>query len=158
MQDFAETLELVKDYKFASLFINQFYPRPGTPAARMRRVPTHEVKARSRVLSQLFQSYQPYGHKRGQRQTVLVTELSHDQQHYVGHNKFYEQVRPVMLLGHCVVNQCGANRAVIVDGYGTLGTPQLDILGTPQWGPFNVDIVNVDILNVDTLGSRDSTI
>jgi hypothetical protein len=26
-------------------------------------------------------------------QNVLVTEISHDQQYYVGHNKFYDQVR-----------------------------------------------------------------
>lgn len=95
-QDFEGTLELVRTYKFSSLFINQFYPRPGTPAARMRRVPTQQVKARSRALSQLFQSYQPYTHKLGEQQMVLVTELSHDQQHYVGHNKFYEQVRVVL--------------------------------------------------------------
>ena len=94
-QDFTETLKLVEDYKFASLFINQFYPRPGTPAARMKRLPTHLVKARSRQLSRLFQSYQPYQHKVGERQLVLTTELSHDQQHYVAHNKFYEQVHVV---------------------------------------------------------------
>ena len=27
--DFEETLELIKKYKFPSLFINQFFPRPG---------------------------------------------------------------------------------------------------------------------------------
>jgi threonylcarbamoyladenosine tRNA methylthiotransferase CDKAL1 len=43
----------VREYKFPSLFINQFYPRPGTPAARMKRIPTHEVKRRSRELSQV---------------------------------------------------------------------------------------------------------
>lgn len=42
---------------------------------------------------QLFQSYRPYDHKVGERQLVLATELSHDQQHYVAHNKFYEQVQ-----------------------------------------------------------------
>lgn len=83
----------MSQYRFPSLFINQFYPRPGTPAARMQRVPTQEVKQRSRALSQLFQSYQPYDHKVGERQVVLATELSHDQQHYVAHNKFYDQVR-----------------------------------------------------------------
>jgi len=30
--DFAETLDLCSKYKFASLYINQFFPRPGTPA------------------------------------------------------------------------------------------------------------------------------
>ena len=43
LQDFEQTLQLVKRYKFPSLFINQFYPRPGTPAARMKRIPTQEV-------------------------------------------------------------------------------------------------------------------
>ena len=28
----------------------------------------------------------------GERQTVLVTEISSDGEHYVGHNKFYDQV------------------------------------------------------------------
>ena len=44
------------------------------------------------IFMQLFQSYRPYDHKVGERQLVLATELSHDQQHYVAHNKFYEQV------------------------------------------------------------------
>ena len=43
-QDFEETRELVEEYKFPSLFINQFFPRPGTPAAKMNRVvPTQDV-------------------------------------------------------------------------------------------------------------------
>ena len=43
-RDFEHTLELCAEYKFPSLFINQFYPRPGTPAAKMQRVPTQEVR------------------------------------------------------------------------------------------------------------------
>ena len=42
-QDHEDTLKLVEDYKFASVFINQFFPRPGTPAARMPQVPAQEV-------------------------------------------------------------------------------------------------------------------
>ncbi|XP_043494487.1 threonylcarbamoyladenosine tRNA methylthiotransferase [Polistes fuscatus] len=90
--DFEETMNLCKKYKFPNLFINQFFPRPGTPAAKMRRVPTQEVKQRTKRLTELFHSYQPYDHKIGQIEKVLVTELSHDKLHYVGHNKFYEQV------------------------------------------------------------------
>ncbi|XP_027228047.2 threonylcarbamoyladenosine tRNA methylthiotransferase [Penaeus vannamei] len=91
-KDFQETIELCRRYKFPSLFINQFYPRPGTPAAKMQRIPTKEVKNRSRQLTELFQSYRPYDHKLGEKQTVLVTEEAHDKEHWVGHNKFYEQV------------------------------------------------------------------
>ena len=50
------------------------------------------MKRRSRLLSQLFQSYRPYDDKLGERQGVLVTEESHDGVHYVAHNSFYEQV------------------------------------------------------------------
>ena len=36
--DHAETLALVQRYRFAVCHISQFYPRPGTPAARMKKV------------------------------------------------------------------------------------------------------------------------
>ncbi|XP_045159402.2 threonylcarbamoyladenosine tRNA methylthiotransferase-like [Mercenaria mercenaria] len=90
--DFEETMQLVRDYKFPSLFINQFFPRPGTPAANMPRIPPPEVKKRTKRVSELFQSYHPYTHKLGETQEVLVTEISHDKQYYVGHNKSYDQV------------------------------------------------------------------
>ncbi|XP_057664617.1 threonylcarbamoyladenosine tRNA methylthiotransferase [Diorhabda carinulata] len=91
-QDFRETLDLCGKYKFPSLFINQFYPRPGTPAALLARVPTREVKQRTKRLTELFHSYFPYEHKIGEIQEVLATEISHDKKYYVAHNKFYEQV------------------------------------------------------------------
>ncbi|KAM7382630.1 hypothetical protein PAMP_002353 [Pampus punctatissimus] len=91
-EDFQETVDLVKCYRFPSLFINQFYPRPGTPAAKMEQVPAQVKKQRTKELSQLFHSYNPYDHKVGERQHVLVTEESFDAQYYVAHNKFYEQV------------------------------------------------------------------
>lgn len=91
-QDFEETMSLCKKYKFPSLFINQFFPRPGTPAALLPRIATQDVKQRTKKLTDLFYSYQPYNDKVGEVQEVLVTEVSHDKEHYVGHNKFYEQV------------------------------------------------------------------
>nr|XP_023027575.1 threonylcarbamoyladenosine tRNA methylthiotransferase [Leptinotarsa decemlineata] len=90
--DFAETMDLCKKYKFPSLFINQFFPRPGTPAALLPRIPAQEVKQGTKQLTELFYSYQPYDHKIGQIQEVLATEVSHDKKHYVAHNEFYEQV------------------------------------------------------------------
>lgn len=46
--DFEETMQLVEEYKFPSLFINQFFPRPGTPAAKMPRIPAQLVKQRTK--------------------------------------------------------------------------------------------------------------
>ncbi|CAH2090738.1 unnamed protein product [Euphydryas editha] len=91
-EDFKDTMILCEKYKFPSLFINQFFPRPGTPAARMQRVPGQEVKKRTKQLSEFFRSYEPYGHKVGEVQEVLVTDISHDKNYYVAHNEFYEQV------------------------------------------------------------------
>mgnify|MGYP001595167596 CR=1 FL=1 len=91
-EDFEETLALIRKYKFPVLNINQFYPRPGTPAARMKRVPTQEVKRRSKAATELFESYRTRDYLVGQIQRVLVAEEAHDQQHYVAHNKSYDQV------------------------------------------------------------------
>lgn len=93
-EDFEHTMALCAKYKFPSLFINQFYPRPGTPAAKMQRISPSLVKVRTKRLTDLFLSYETYADKCaiGERQMVLVTEISHDKKHYVGHNKFYEQV------------------------------------------------------------------
>ncbi|XP_010594488.1 threonylcarbamoyladenosine tRNA methylthiotransferase isoform X1 [Loxodonta africana] len=91
-QDFQETVKLVEEYKFPSLFINQFYPRPGTPAAKMEQIPAQVKKQRTKDLSRVFHSYNPYDHKIGERQQVLVTEVSFDSKFYVAHNRFYEQV------------------------------------------------------------------
>jgi len=91
-EDFEDSCQLVREYKFPSLFINQFFPRPGTPAAKMRRVPTDEVKERTKKVSAIFQSYFPYEHNIGERQNILITEEAKDKIHFVGHNKSYDQV------------------------------------------------------------------
>ncbi|NXF74849.1 CDKAL methylthiotransferase, partial [Sclerurus mexicanus] len=104
-EDFQETMKLVEQYRFPSLFINQFYPRPGTPAAKMPQVPASVKKQRTKDLSQLFHSYNPYDHKVGERQRVLVTEESFDSNYYVAHNPFYEQVlvpKDPLLMGKMV--------------------------------------------------------
>ncbi|GFU18686.1 threonylcarbamoyladenosine tRNA methylthiotransferase [Nephila pilipes] len=104
-EDFQETMNLVKEYHFPVLYINQFFPRPGTSAANMKRIPGPEVKQRTKALSEYFQSYTCYDTNVGSVQKVLVTEVSHDKNHYVGHNKFYEQVlvpKNEKFLGECI--------------------------------------------------------
>lgn len=104
-ENFEDTMTLCEKYQFPSLFINQFFPRPGTPAARMERIPANLVKKRTKKLTYLFNSYEPYSGRVGKIYTALVTEISHDKKHYVGHNKFYEQILLPMkedLLGKAV--------------------------------------------------------
>ena len=91
-EDWEETMQLVRHYRFPSLFINQFFPRPNTPAARMKRIATTEVKRRTGELSRLFASYSRYQGRRGSAVRVLVTEVAADRVSLVGHTASYEQV------------------------------------------------------------------
>ncbi|KAF7261286.1 hypothetical protein EG68_01237 [Paragonimus skrjabini miyazakii] len=91
--DFDETVRLVERFQFPVLYINQFFARPGTPAATMpRKATTADVKKRTRRLHDLFRTYMPYAGRVGAQVRVLVTEISHDGRFWVGHTKAYEQV------------------------------------------------------------------
>ena len=78
--------------------IAQFYPRPGTPAAKMKLLRTQVVKARSRALSALFESY--HNDSDGLFSPLvgtvvercLITDKAHRQGQVVGHTKAYVQI------------------------------------------------------------------
>jgi len=91
-EDFDRTMALLERFRFPVLYISQFYSRPGTPAARMEKVPQLEIKRRSREVTRLFESYHPYTHELSMVQSVLVTDVTGDGLQYVAHNKSYEQV------------------------------------------------------------------
>ena len=95
--DFDETLSLVEHYKFPVLNISQFYPRPGTVAAKWKKVPTLDVKKRSTKLTHLFDSYTTNMHYIGE--TVLVWIVGYDDRakssdnpQLLGHTKSYTKV------------------------------------------------------------------
>ena len=93
-EEFEDTLKLVKDYEFPVLNISQFYPRPGTPAAKMKRIETKIVKGRSRKLTILFGSYDSTKTvKVGDVTKIWInTEVADDGIHIVGHTKGYVKV------------------------------------------------------------------
>ncbi|CAL5032039.1 unnamed protein product [Urochloa decumbens] len=91
-EDFAETVNLVKEYQLPQVHISQFYPRPGTPAARMKKVPSNDVKKRSRELTSVFESFSPYQGMEGKVERIWITEIATDGVHLVGHTKGYIQV------------------------------------------------------------------
>lgn len=77
LDDFEESMELVRKYKFPSLFINQYYPRSGTPAARLKKIDTIEARKRTAAMSELFRSYTRFTEDRiGEVHRVLVTEVA----------------------------------------------------------------------------------
>lgn len=91
-EDFALTVDLITEYKFPQVHISQFYPRPGTPAARMKKVSSTAVKKRSRELTTVFESFTPYSGMEGRVERIWITEIATDGIHLVGHTKGYIQV------------------------------------------------------------------
>ncbi|XP_009362440.2 threonylcarbamoyladenosine tRNA methylthiotransferase-like [Pyrus x bretschneideri] len=101
-EDFTQTLSLIKEYKFSQVHISQFYPRPGTPAARMKKVPSTVVKKRSRELTSAFEAFAPYVGIEGRVERIWITDIATDGIHLVGHTKGYVQVlvaAPESMLG-----------------------------------------------------------
>jgi len=92
-EDFQGTYELVDKNRFPVMHTTQFYPRPNTPAARMPKVNSIDVKKRTRALTALFESYDCYSGMVGTTEKVWLTgEMAKDQVHMVGHTKNYVQV------------------------------------------------------------------
>eukprot|EP01025_Chloroclados_australasicus_P031033 TRINITY_DN3131_c0_g1_i1.p1 TRINITY_DN3131_c0_g1~~TRINITY_DN3131_c0_g1_i1.p1 ORF type:complete len:530 (+),score=31.12 TRINITY_DN3131_c0_g1_i1:150-1739(+) len=92
-QDFEETIELVKQYRFSHCHISQFYSRPGTAAAAMKKVPSKIVKSRSRQITSVVDSFHGcYDHMVGQVLKVVVVDVAADGKSLVGHTKNYTQV------------------------------------------------------------------
>ena len=67
-----ETCNLVKQHHFPVLNISQFYPRPGTVAAKMTQIKTQDKKARSQEITNIFNSYTTNGHYVGSEQLVWI--------------------------------------------------------------------------------------
>jgi threonylcarbamoyladenosine tRNA methylthiotransferase CDKAL1 len=90
--DFAATLALVERYRFPVVNISQFYARPGTPAARMAKLPSQVVKARSRALTALHESYAPHAALLGATLRAWFTETAADGTHLAGRSNTGVQV------------------------------------------------------------------
>jgi len=91
-EDHEASIELVKEYKFPILNISQFYPRPGTPAARLKRLPGNVVKSRSTQMTKLFESYTTWDHLVGREERVWFSDTDERRGQTVGHTKGYAKV------------------------------------------------------------------
>ncbi len=85
------SLALIARQKFPVVNISQFYPRPGTAASRMRRVPSQTVKRRSREMTLLFESQDPNTARMGRKVEALFTARG-PRGSIVGHTLEYVQV------------------------------------------------------------------
>merc|ERR1711976_333127 len=55
-EDWAKTIELVKKYRFPGIYSSRFFARTGTPAAKMRQMSPHIIKARYQELVEFTQT------------------------------------------------------------------------------------------------------
>ena len=85
-----DTMDIMRHYRFPSTHISKFYPRPGTPAATMRQLPTLVKKTRSRELTQLVSGFDPYVGLVDTTQRVWVSEAADGAA--VGHTRSYVKV------------------------------------------------------------------
>lgn len=115
-EQYDETLDLVKKYKFPVINISQFYSRPGTVAAKWKKVDSREVKRRSTALAKLFTTYPNYEHLKGTIQRVWIHDTKDegknttDEVHMVAHTKSYAKVlirREQDLVGKQVIVRVG---------------------------------------------------
>ena len=94
-EDFEKTVKLVRELKIPVLNISKFYARPGTPAKKLKPIPTHIVKERSKRLSDMRQDIIDNSFWIGQVQEILVDNTGKNNS-FVGRNDSY---RPVVLKG-----------------------------------------------------------
>ncbi|KFH11662.1 radical SAM methylthiotransferase, MiaB/RimO family protein, partial [Toxoplasma gondii VAND] len=91
-EDHERTLAIIRKFKFPVVNISQFYPRPGTPAASMKQLPSQVVKRRSREVTALFESYTCYDWMLHTTQMVWFSSTSEKSDHTVGQTKQYVKV------------------------------------------------------------------
>lgn len=92
-EQFDETMALIENYKFAVVNISKFYSRPGTEAAKWKKVPLSEAKARSTRLTHLFNGYRCYDRYQDTVQRIWVFEDDNkSDENLVGHTKGYVKV------------------------------------------------------------------
>ncbi|CAD98697.1 2-methylthioadenine synthetase; MiaB [Cryptosporidium parvum Iowa II] len=110
-QDHFQSVELINKYKFPVINISKFYPRPGTPAAKMKPVPNGVSKSRSSEITNTFQSFNHNEYifeNLPDDKVVKVWFIEHSERsnHTVGHTKNYNKVLVNMdnnLLGKCAM-------------------------------------------------------
>lgn len=76
-------VESVDNYLTFPLKLFMAFCITGTPAARMKKVPSGTVKKRSRELTSVFESFTPYNGMEGKVERIWITEIATDGIHLV---------------------------------------------------------------------------
>jgi MiaB/RimO family radical SAM methylthiotransferase len=94
-RDYWDTLDVVRKVSPDVLNINRFWARPRTPAAKLKkRVPSEEIKRRSRVLTEIFHNIAKMQNEKwiGWKGEILIDEKGKNEDDWIGRNEGYKQV------------------------------------------------------------------
>jgi len=94
-EQFNDTLELMKKVRFDIVNISRYWPRPGTPAAKLKQWPDRIRKERSTKVTDLFDSQGHNDRWVGWEGTIIIDEKGKDGS-WVGRNYSY---KPVIVKG-----------------------------------------------------------
>ena len=93
--EFEDTMAMARSWKFPVLNISQFYPRPGTPAAKMKKCNTKDIKKRSREISKFYVGLKRFDQFLDTEDFVIFSEIQQrkgQEKQLVGHSKSYVKV------------------------------------------------------------------
>ncbi|MBN2420839.1 tRNA (N(6)-L-threonylcarbamoyladenosine(37)-C(2))-methylthiotransferase [Candidatus Woesearchaeota archaeon] len=92
-KDFEETVKIIKKLKIDMINYSRFWPRPGTPAAKLKLVDGAEARDRTSVIMNLFKKLGLEHNKQfiGKEQKILITEKGKNGT-FIGKNDSYKQV------------------------------------------------------------------
>ena len=94
---FRKTTSIDCRYSFPTCISTMFFFL-GTPAARMKKVPSNEVKKRSRELTSVFESFSPYQGMEGKVERIWITEIATDGVHLVSAYQFLSLIADYMFM------------------------------------------------------------
>ena len=92
-KDFEETVRVIKETKPDMINVSRFWPRPGTPAAKLKQIDGQEAKSRCSIMMELFKEVALFNNKRliGWKGRIMITEPGKFNT-WIGKNEAYKQV------------------------------------------------------------------
>ncbi|MBU0457557.1 MAG: tRNA (N(6)-L-threonylcarbamoyladenosine(37)-C(2))-methylthiotransferase [Nanoarchaeota archaeon] len=96
-EQYWDTLNLVRETTPDSINISRFWPRPKTPAAKLKSLPGEVIKHRSKVLTDIFNNITKMQNEKwlDWEGPIIIDEKGKpltEENQWIGRNKFYKQV------------------------------------------------------------------
>lgn len=117
--DWKETMDLCRKYRFQGIHISQFYARPGTPAMRLKPLKSHVGKDRYRALTEFVTSYDRNQGFLGRVERVWFASTETERGQTIGRTKAFAKVlvdRDDTLLGKSAMVKIHATSRLHVEG------------------------------------------